>query len=226
MEIGKESVTVDFWGDFACFSYPFAKIDRLTSPVPTPSAARGMLDAIYCKPPEFFWAVRKIEVMNPIKYINMARNEPMSPISFPNNGGKVVPVDVQETMNPRLSIMLKDVYYRITADVIMRDTNVTGNPTGIREQAERRIRKGQCFKQPFLGTRECVAYFSEPDMSRKPIQQSGDFGLMVYDTFILNPHLNCMTESPSSVSLYHCVMNNGVIDVPDYYSDEVFRREA
>ena len=68
-------IKIEVWGDFACFSRPESKVERLTYPVMTPSAARGILSAIYSKPPEFYWQIRRIEVLKPIKYLSFKRNE-------------------------------------------------------------------------------------------------------------------------------------------------------
>ena len=70
-----KEITIEVWGDFACFSAPYAKVERLTYPFPTPSAARGILSAIYMKPKEFRWQINRIEVLNPIRYISFKRNE-------------------------------------------------------------------------------------------------------------------------------------------------------
>ena len=70
-----KEIVIEVWGDFACFTMPYAKVERLTYPFPTPSAARGILSAIYSKPKEFRWQVNRIEVLNPIRYISFKRNE-------------------------------------------------------------------------------------------------------------------------------------------------------
>lgn len=70
-----EQVVIEVWGDFACFTRPEAKVERLSYPVPTPSAIRGILSAIYSKPKEFYWQINRIEVLNPIKFISFKRNE-------------------------------------------------------------------------------------------------------------------------------------------------------
>ena len=72
---------LEVWGDFACFAPPEAKVERLSSPVPTPSAARGIYSAIYSKPMEFYWQITRIEVLNPIRYISFKRNEVISTVN-------------------------------------------------------------------------------------------------------------------------------------------------
>lgn len=111
----EEPIVVDLFGDFACFSRPECKVERCTYPVPTPSAIRGILSAIYSKPNEFYWQVRKIEVMKPIRYISFMRNEVKNRVSKS-------PILVEEVRTQRNAVMLRDVYYRVTADLIKRDT--------------------------------------------------------------------------------------------------------
>lgn len=76
----EREIALEVWGDFACFCPSYAKVERLTSPVPTPSAARGIYSAIYSKPAEFYWQITRIEVLNPIRYISFKRNEVKSTV--------------------------------------------------------------------------------------------------------------------------------------------------
>ena len=98
-------VCVEFWGDFACFSPPYEKVERLSYPFPTPSAARGMLSAIYSKPKEFYWQVTRIEVLSPLSYISFKRNEIKDTVSDK-------PVNTEDSRTQRLTTALKDVDYR------------------------------------------------------------------------------------------------------------------
>ena len=106
-------VCVEFWGDFACFSPPYEKVERLSYPFPTPSAARGMLSAIYSKPKEFYWQITRIEVLSPISYISFKRNEIKDTVSDK-------PVNTDDSRTQRLTTALKDVRYRITAAICPR----------------------------------------------------------------------------------------------------------
>ena len=107
------AISIEVWGDFACFTPPYAKVERLTYPFPTPSACRGILSAIYSKPAEFYWQIDRIEILNPIQYISFKRNEVKTRV---NN--KVIYTDEERTQ--RQTVALKDVRYRITASICPR----------------------------------------------------------------------------------------------------------
>ena len=216
----KGEICIEVWGDFASFCPPYAKVERLTYPVPTPSAMRGLLSSIYAKPSEFVWLVTKIEVLNPIRYMNFMRNEVKSTVS--------IKADVEnsflytdEDRTQRQTQVLKDVRYRITARISPRK-EFTGTLEQLHCQALRRIRGGKTFMQPSLGMREFVCYFEESDGSRPPIDVSMDLGLMVYDVFDLHDY-SVGAKAKPSLSLYHAVMEHGVIHVPDYDSEEVLK---
>lgn len=216
----RSEVCIEVWGDFACFAPPFAKVERLTYPCPTPSAARGLLSSLYCKPKEFVWQVRRIEVLNPIRYMSFMRNEVKSKASIKADvADSILYTDEERTQ--RQTQVLRDVRYRITAEICPRP-DYTGTLEQLYAQAMRRIRGGKTFCQPCLGMREFVCYFEESDGARQPIDVSMDLGLMVYDVFDLH---NCEVTKKSqySLSLYHPVMNHGVIEVPPYDSEEVLK---
>lgn len=209
-------VCVEFWGDFACFSPPYEKVERLSYPFPTPSAARGMLSSIYCKPKEFYWQVTKIEVLSPISYISFKRNEVKKTVS-----DKPICVNDDDCRTQRQTTALRDVRYRITADICPR-TEFSGTERQLYNQAMRRIRSGKCFMQPCLGLREFVAYFEESDGTRLPICEDYDAGLMVYDVFDLHDFALRKKARPQ-LSLFHAVMKQGVIDVPPYDDPRVLK---
>ncbi len=212
-------VVVEFWGDFACFTPPYAKVERLTYPVPTPSAVRGMLSAIYSKPAEFFWEVRRIEVLNPIRYISFKRNEVKQTVSK-----NPIFTEDDDTRTQRQTVALQDVRYRVTAE-IHQQPDYGGTLSQLYAQAKRRISSGKCFYQPSLGLREFAAYFEESDLSRAPIQEDMDLGLMVYDIFDLYDWKVRKDPQPK-LSLFHAVMHQGVIDVPPYDSADVLKGGA
>ena len=213
-------ITIEVWGDFACFTPPYNKVERLTYPVPTPSAARGILSAIYSKPPEFYWQVKKIEVLNPIRYTSFMRNEVKSTVRLKGDAASSV-IYADEDRTQRQTQVLKDVRYRITAEICTRDS-FTGTREQLHSQALRRIRAGKTFFQPSLGMREFVCYFEESDGVRKPIDDSRELGLMVYDVFELHDY-SVRKKTIPRLSLYYAVMNHGVIEVPPYDSDEVLK---
>lgn len=214
-------VVLDVWGDFACFSRPDGKVERLTYPVPTPSAVRGILSSIYSKPKEFYWQVSRIEVLNPIRYISFKRNEVKSKM-----GKKQAPLFTDEERTQRQTVALRDVRYRFAASLCPRP-DFAGTETQLYEQALRRIRGGKTFVQPALGLKEFVAYFQEGDCERgpKPIPVDMDLGLMVYDIFDLHD-CEVREKTRPRLSLYHCVMRQGVIQVPPYDSPEVLKGDA
>ena len=209
-------IVLEVWGDFACFSQPQGKVERLSFPVPTPSAVRGILSSIYSKPAEFFWQVNRIEVLNPIRYISFKRNEVKSKV-------KDKPIFTDEDRTQRQTVALRDVRYRFAASICPRDT-FTGTTAQLYGQALRRIRTGKTFMQPSLGLREFVAYFQEGDSENgpPPIPVDMDLGLMVYDIFDLHDY-EIRKKARPQLSLYHCVMRRGVIQVPPYDSPEVLK---
>ena len=216
----KNEICLEVWGDFACFSPPYAKVERLTYPIPTPSAARGILSSIYAKPPEFYWQITKIEVLNPIRYMNFMRNEVKSTVSIKTDVSKSI-LYTDEDRTQRQTQVLKDVRYRITARICPR-RDYTGTVEQLYSQALRRIRGGKTFMQPSLGLREFVCYFEESDGTRPPVDVSMDLGLMVYDVFDLHDY-SVKKKAKPNLSLYHAVMRHGVIHVPDYDSDAVLK---
>ena len=209
-----KEIAIEVWGDFACFTMPEARVERLTYPFPTPSAARGILSAIYVKPKEFNWRINRIEVLNPIRYISFKRNEVKCTISSE-------PISTEEERTQRQTVALQDVRYRISASIIPRPAFV-GRETQLYEQALRRIRGGKCYFAQSLGLREFVCYFEESDGTRQPIQQSMDAGLMVYDLFGPDD-VEVTKKMKIRMSLFHAVMENGVIQVPPYDSPEVLK---
>lgn len=209
-----KEITVEVWGDFACFSPPYAKVERLTYPFPTPSAARGILSAIYSKPKEFYWQIKQIEVLNPIRYISFKRNEVKS-----KTAADYLAADEDRTQ--RQTVALKDVRYRITAVAVLQP-GFDGTEEQIYEQAIRRINMGKCYYQPGLGLREFAAYFAPCSGPAEPIQDSMDAGLMVYDVFDLHDN-SVKAKTTPKLSLFHAVMEHGVIEVPPYDSPDVLK---
>ena len=212
-------VVVEVWGDLACFSMPDAKVERLTYPVPTPSAVRGILSSLYAKPREFYWQVNRIEVLNHIRTISFKRNEVKSKV-------RDKPIFTDEDRTQRQTVALRDVRYRFAASICPRP-DFTGTAAQLYAQALRRIREGKAFVQPSLGLREFVAYFEEADCINrpKPIPVDMDLGLMVYDVFDLHD-FTVRKKARPCLSLYHCVMKQGVIEVPPYESPEVIKGDV
>lgn len=219
MEVGESlSIVLDIWGDFACFTRSEAKVERLTYPVPTPSAIRGILDAIYSKPIEFYWQVEKIEVINPIRYISFKRNEVKDVVSQRSNNKEIF---ADESRTQRQTVALRNVYYRITASIIKRE-NFNGNIKSLYDQAERRLESGKCYYQPYLGCREFICYFEKATKEVIPINETIDLGFMLYDVFNL-AHINDKEDTKPYISLFKARLEKGIIYIPPYHSDKVLK---
>lgn len=211
-------IQLEVWGDLACFTRPEMKVERMTYDVPTPSAVRGILSAIYSHPSSFYWQVNRIEVLHPIRYLRFIRNE------VSRKTGRI-PFSVSESGNrvQRLTVALRDVRYRVAASIIRRE-GCPISETALYEQARRRIAGGKCYYQPSLGCREFTAYFEESDGNCPPIPVDQDLGLMVYDVFDIREYHPTGQPVPY-ISLYHACMEQGVILVPPYDSTAVLKPE-
>jgi len=221
---------IEVWGDFACFTRPETKVERFSYPVMTPSAARGVLDAIYVKPKEFCWRIDRIDILNPIKFIPLKRNEVKQKISRITDrliaeGGEFNLIVADETSDAkgrtqRQTIALKDVRYRIHAHIKPRN-GYENKLKAFEEQATRRIAGGKCYYQPYLGCREFAAYFEFADMSKNDIQSNlnMDIGYMIYDIFDLDKVI--VDEAPACISVFYAKVRNGSMEVPDWNSNLV-----
>ena len=192
---------VKVWGEFACFTRPEFGAERVSYDVMTPSAARGVLEAIFWKP-EMEWRVREIAVLpsvnrdlngkptepvdnqaNRIRHFSILRNEmnsvqsDRSARSWERNGGGYY---ADEDRAQRHSLCLRDVAYVITADIELKP-HANAHPAKYRDQFRRRVKRGRCFTQPYLGTREFTAFFCLPDDMEKPIDVTDELGLMLFD---------------------------------------------
>lgn len=203
-------VEIKVWGEFACFTRPEMKVERVTYPVMTPSAARGVLEAVFWKP-EFTWNIREILVLNPIKYFSILRNEVNSRASeraargwAGTDGGFIASEDRAQ----RNTLALADVSYVIRADVTPR-TGEKGEEAKYRDQFRRRVARGQCFAQPNLGTREFTAAFAEPDGSEAPEKISMELGRMLRD-LVYRPGKSGDAEP----RFFNATLADGVLIVP------------
>jgi CRISPR-associated protein Cas5d len=227
MEYHDKEFCLEVWGDYACFTRPELKVERVSYDVITPSAARAIFEAIFWKP-AIRWEVTKIEVLNPIKWTNIRRNEVGAVAS-----SKKSAIYIEEERQQKNSLVLKDVHYRIWAKLVFipkhkrlesnqHDETVHNdeNPGKYYAMFERRAGKGQCFNQPYLGTREFSASFRLVDENMptpEAINENRDLGIMLYDMdFEKNLH------TPDSL-FYHAKMNKGVIIVPPKDSEEILR---
>lgn len=232
MEYTDKEFCLEVWGPMACFTRPELKVERVSYDAITPSAARAIFEAIFWKP-AIYWQVTKIEVLNPIKWTSVRRNEVGAVVS--KN-----PIFIEEKRQQKNTLMLQDVRYRLWAKLVFiprwkrketknplideeekESLRKDENPGKYNAMFERRARKGQCFNQPYLGTRECVASFQfvDPDNDElsKPIAESRDLGIMLYDM-----DFESDIKNPPAM-FYRAKMENGVIIVPPKDSEEILR---
>lgn len=202
-------------GDFACFTRPEMKVERVSYDVITPSAARAVFEAILWKP-AIRWHVRRIEVLAPIRWINLRRNEVASVISTRNvqqamdEGEGDLAIYVEDDRQQRAGLFLRDVAYRVHAGLEVRsDRGDPEPPQKFFAMFERRAAAGQCVNQPYLGCREFAARFrlvTDPPGERPPIAETRDLGWMLHDLDFRNP------ADPQPV-FFRAEMRAGVIDV-------------
>lgn len=210
-------------GSYACFTRPEMKVERVSYDVMTPSAARACFEAILWKP-AIRWQVRKIEVLKPIRWINLRRNEVASVVSTRNveiamkTGKGDLGLYVEEDRQQRAGLFLRDVAYRVHADlefIAARDPEAS--VTKYSEMFERRVRKGQCVNQPYLGCREFAAAFRlVEDIASEPaaIADTRDLGFMLHDLDFSKP-------SDPQPRFFRAQLENGAVNVPAWDSEEV-----
>ncbi len=230
MEYTDKEYCLEVWGDMACFTRPELKVERVSYDVITPSAARAIFEAIFWKP-AIHWQITKIEVLNPIKWTSVRRNE------VGTVAGKSV-IYIEDKRQQKNSLLLKDVRYRLWAKMEYRsvakrkaegtpfshEPGKDENPKKYYEMFERRAAKGQCFNQPYLGTREFSASFRLVDIDAETLtpalsaEQGGtkDLGIMLYDMDF---------SSPQDITpmFYRAQMTDGAINVPPLNSEEILR---
>lgn len=208
------SIKMEVWGEYACFTRPEMKVERVSYDVPTPSAARGMVESVYYHP-GLKWHVDKIYVCKPIRFTNILRNEVASKISVRNvlteaNGKKRSYIDRNADIQQRATTMLRNVHYVIEAHFEMTDkANPSDNPGKFQDIVKRRLRSGQAYMQPYLGCRECTAHFRLWEGGNIPtIDETRDLGYMLYDMEYSDP------ENIQPM-FFRAQMVHGVIDLTD-----------
>lgn len=211
-------VRIRVWGDYALFSRPELKVERYSYDVITPSAARGILDAIYYHP-GMRWIIDKIYVVKPIRFTSVRRNEIKSKISASNvlqvyNGAdKALYMSSKQEIVQRASVLLTDVEYVIEAHFEMTEkANETDNPGKFKDITMRRLKKGECYHMPYFGCREFPAHFALCEEEEiKTVYETvleKDFGIMFYDMDYSDP------ENIQSM-FFRAVMRQGVLDLRD-----------
>ncbi len=235
MEYYNKLFCIEVWGDYACFTRPEMKVERVSYDVITPSAARAVFEAIFWKP-AIKWKVKKIEVLNPIRWISVRRNEVGKLMS-----GKSKEIFIEEDRQQRAGLFLRDVAYRLYAEmefIPLRDRNFHKSPDELKDQEEetilrstenpgkynamfeRRAKKGQCFNQPYLGCREFSCNFrlieNPEEEGKRTLEETRDLGFMLYD-------MDFTDEKDPKPMFFRVQLNNGVIEVPPIDSEEVRR---
>ena len=217
-------VKLHVWGEYACFTRPEMKVERVSYDAMTPSAARGILEAIHWKP-AIRWVIDRIHVLKPIRFENLRRNElghkiPAGSVRKAMNRGTAEGLHtlIEDDRQQRAATLLRDVAYVIEAHFVLTGT-AEPDDTEAKHLAmfNRRAARGQCFHRPYLGTRECVADFTlvkdaMPQSSLPPDQRDRDLGWMLHDvdyTSGLEPRF------------FRAELRGGVIDVPPLDAPEI-----
>jgi len=208
---------LDIAGDFACFTRPEMKVERVSYDLITPSAARAIFEAILWKP-VLRWHVRRIEVLAPIRWVNLRRNEVGGRISTRNvqqamKDGSPLALFVEDDRQQRAGLFLRDVRYRLHADL-----EVLSDEPAAKYQAmfERRAARGQCVNQPYLGCREFAAAFRlvGADGEDPPIDDTRDLGWMLYDLDYSDP-------ADPKPRFFRAQLERGTVQVPSWSGSEV-----
>ena len=211
-------VKVSVWGDYALFSRPELKVERCSYDMITPSAARGILEAIYWHP-GMKWVIDKIYVRNPIQFTSVRRNEVKSKILAGNvlqvyNGAdKPLYISTKEDIVQRASLLLCNVSYVIEAHFEMTEkANASDNPGKFKDIIMRRLRRGECFHMPYFGCREFPANFAlceeEEIHTAYDVVSEKDLGLMLYDMDYSDP-------KNIQPMFFRAVVRHGVVDLRD-----------
>lgn len=230
-------------GDYACFTRPEMKVERVSYDVITPSAARGIFSAIFWKP-AILWRIKRIDVLNPVRWTTVRRNEVASVAGKGSRG-----IFIEDDRQQRAGLILRDVAYRIYAEFDFippeqrsasrnpspewlndeqenewyaqaQDARPDEKPAKYAAMFERRAAKGQYFMHPYLGCREfscrTMRLIKSPETeTRQPIPEDRDLGFMLYDMDFSEKEIKPMFFRP--------VMKQGVIMIPDEQSQEVYR---
>lgn len=215
---------VKIWGDFACFTRPEMKVERVSYDVMTPSAARGILEAIFWKP-QFDWRIREIEVLRPIRRMSILRNEvkrkpASSTVKRWAKSDEREAFLVNEDRTQRHALILRDVSYIIRADQIVRPGG--GHPAKYRDQFRRRVDRGQCFWRPYLGCREFSAHFSKPTGDEESIGGRLDLGRMLFDLIYKQKGKSAGQGEPV---FFRSVVDEGVMHVPNEVYEEIAKAQ-
>lgn len=201
------------WGDFACFTRPEMKVERVSYDVMTPSAARGLIEAIYWKP-AIRWVIDRVTVLNPIRFQNIRRNELGQKMSMASvnramrDGRSPVEILIEDARQQRAALVLRNVAYIVDAhfEFTSREDNNEGKHLDI---IKRRLERGQCFHRPYFGCREFPACFGPDDGSRPHPELAGvkELGFMLHDLDY---------AKDMRPRFFRASLVDGVLDVPSF----------
>ena len=247
--VNNKTHTLEVWGDLACFTRPEMKVERFSYPVITPSAARGIFDAIYWEGireahgmrPYFHWQVERIEILEMPHYIPLRRNEVKDKTpsdrtikSWMEGRWQPEPLRADEGADEsgtdrkgrtqRQTMALKNVRYRLSARIVPKPEFTAPSQTSkFNSIFERRAKQGKCFQQPFFGCSEFPAFFKYLRPGDSPSGQAVHFdrhiGWMLYDVFDLRREI--VPDDKAFVSLFDATMKGGVLKVPPFESENV-----
>lgn len=224
-------IQIEVWGDYACFTRPEMKVERVSYDIMTPSAARGLIESIYWHP-GFSWVIDRIHVLAPIRFANIRRNEVKAVIpkistspeaaykAMVNGTAKLKPLYISgDIRQQRATMLLRDVHYVIEAhfNTVPARMSPDDNPGKFQDIVTRRIAKGQFYHQPYFGCREFPAHFApceEIPPCPEDLRGEKDLGYMLYDMDYTDPE-------DIRPLFFRAVLRDGVLHVPPRDSEEV-----
>lgn len=250
--MNNKSHTIEVWGDLACFTRPEMKVERFSYPVITPSAARGIFDAIYWEGirddygirPYFHWQVELIEMLTMPRYIALRRNEVKDKVPSDRtikawmegreqpeplwaDGGKDDLGTDQKGRTQRQTMALKNVRYRLTARIIPKPQFAAHEQLNkFDNMFVRRAKHGKCFQQPFFGCSEFPAFFEyvQPGASSaQPAPFDQHIGWMLYDVFDLRRDV--VRDDTPFITIFDATVVSGIMEIPSFENEKVRKPE-
>lgn len=217
-------IQVEVWGDYACFTRPEMKTERVSYDVMTPSAARGLLESIYWHP-GLKWVIDRIHVCSPIRFTNIRRNEVKDTVSLKKaeaamrtGQAKELYLSAAKSIQQRASMVLRDVHYVIDAHFDMTGKAAPSDNSGkFQDIVKRRLERGQCYSAPYFGTREFPAHFrrcTELPPCPEELRGTLDLGWMLLDMDYTDP-------KNITPQFFRAGLTDGVLSVPPRDSKEV-----